>query len=386
VAEHCLRGIDTDPSAIAAASILIDHWADPLQPLGGAARLLVADGLEFPLDWLPGSSVDVIVGNPPFQNAVEREGDEAIRWAKLRRSDPVFADLGGTADLAYYFVARAHEITAADGAIGLVLPRAFLSTPSCEALRERLLAERPPAMILAPSDPYLFPGANIFVCAMVLTRGETCLAGTDRLEPVAIRTSNWGRDIAGPEGLSRTGKTLADEFDLSASLTTGMAYDLLPFIEESPLDEGEVFPRDRPLRLVTTGLIEPGRCEWGCRPCRYLKRIFQRPIVRPQRNALPATLRVRLERMSRPKVMVAGLSLRIEAIVDAEAEYLGAVSTYAIFDRKDNVDRLTRLCDYLNSDRVSDRLRAELGATALGGGRITVTKSFLARLPIDSSL
>jgi hypothetical protein len=86
--------------------------------------------------------------------------------------------------------------------------------------------------------------------------------------------------------------------------------------------------------------------------------------------------------MRRPKVLVAGLSTQVEAFLDANGTHLGAVSTYSILHPEDDAKALRDLCDRLNSDAAAERLRQELGATALGGGRITLTKRFLKELPV----
>jgi hypothetical protein len=166
-----------------------------------------------------------------------------------------------------------------------------------------------------------------------------------------------------------------------ASMTTGIAYDLVGYLREASESEIKTPREGGPMRLVTTGLIEPGQCDWGRRKCRYLKKDYLHPVIDLTGEPLPAYLRDRLRKVARPKVLVAGLSLRVEAFFDEAGIHAGAVSTYSIFDRQDNVDRLRELSDYLNSPEVSRRLALELGATALGGGRITLTKSFLQGLP-----
>ncbi len=381
IAGRCLFGIDIDPSAIGAAQLMLDHWVHPEDPMEDPHHLLVADALELGERTWSDQSFDIVIGNPPFANAIEKEVDGAIQSAKRSRSDS-FADLGGTADLAYYFLARSHELARSDGAVGFVLPRAFLATRSSLPLRQRLRQERPPAMIFAPSDPFLFPGANIFVCAVVLRQTKVCLAGMDRLEPISIASDNWWSELVGSSvPIDASTPRVADHFEIFASMTTGMAYDLLPFLREATSREISHPPPNGPMRLLTTGLIEPNQCDWGKKRCRYLKQTFDHPVIDVREsNALPY-LRARLKRVARPKVIVAGLSLRVEAFLDEQGTDAGAVSTYTIVDRDDNIDRLRRLTDYLNSDDATQRLRSELGATALGGGRITLTKSFLAHLP-----
>jgi hypothetical protein len=381
IAQYCLFGIDIDPSATRAAQLLLDHWVHPDDPKEDLHHLVVADGLQPDDRSFASQTFDIVIGNPPFANAIEKEVDGAIQAAKRSRTGS-FADLGGTADLAYYFLARAHEITRPDGAVGFVLPRAFLSTRSSLPLRQRLRRERPPALIFAPSDPFLFPGANIFVCAIVLRQTKTCLAGVDRLESITIHSDNWWSDLAGSAvSIDTSTRRVADYFEVFGSMTTGMAYDLLPFVREATLDEVNQPKTNGPMRLVTTGLIEPNQCDWGTKRCRYLKQTFNRPVIDISESNAPPYLGTRLKRVARPKVIVAGLSLRLETFLDEAGIYAGAVSTYTIVDRDDNIEQLRRLADYLNSDDATQRMKAELGATALGGGRITLTKAFLAGLP-----
>ncbi len=98
---------------------------------------------------------------------------------------------------------------------------------------------------------------------------------------------------------------------------------------------------------------------------------------------MPTELLARLEKIRRPKILVAGLSNRVEAIIDRDGNLVGAVSTFTILHPQDNLDVLTHLCHYLNEPFASHRLQAELGANAMSGGRITLSKLFLAKLPYD---
>ena len=86
---------------------------------------------------------------------------------------------------------------------------------------------------------------------------------------------------------------MEDRFEIWGSMTTGMAYDLTPFVRE----EKDVKSRPRLkrplLRLITTGLLDPGICHWGERVCRYLKHRFDRPVI-DEREDLIDTLRTRL--------------------------------------------------------------------------------------------
>jgi hypothetical protein len=88
----------------------------------------------------------------------------------------------------------------------------------------------------------------------------------------------------------------------------------------------------------------------------------------------------------RPKIIVAGLSSIVEAYVDSEGVDIGAVATFSIFEKSDNVELLCRLLKYLLSESVHQKLRDELGGNALGGGAVTMKKGFLSDLDLPKTI
>lgn len=390
----CVYGVDSDPLAVALARLALWLLADrPPGPLSRTApHLRCRDSLAVavdggtasrpePMQWeqefpevFKNGGFDVVVGNPPFANAIEGGVDA---FTKEFLTDE-YRELGGTSDLAYYFLALGDRLARPDGAVGFVLPRGVLTSRATEKLRARLLEERPPALIYAPQNPYLFPGANVFVVALALRRGAKCLGGRDpdqpRLSAVTVHDVNWWAPLIDESPTPpRARKRVADRFEVFASMTTGMAYDLLAAVTDEPVKDG--------LRLVTTGLIDPGVCYWGQRVCRYLKQRFEHPSIN-HLVELPAYLASRLEKVRRPKILVAGLSTRVEAFLDEKGIYCGAISTYTIVHPNDDVLSLRQLCEHLNSKQASKLLQVQLGAHAMGGGRITLTKNFLQQLPL----
>ena len=131
---------------------------------------------------------------------------------------------------------------------------------------------------------------------------------------------------------------------------------------------------------MTTGLIDPGFCHWGQRRCRYLGRDFDFPGIANHADLTPS-LRRRLVRSRRPKILVAGLSKRIECMLDPAGQYVGAVSTYTIVHPADDVAELRRLATHLHSSEIDRQFHDELGANAVGGGDIVMRKQFLREIP-----
>lgn len=326
------------------------------------------------------SGFDVVLGNPPFVNAIEGGVSDATK--SLARF--IHPNLGGTADLGYIFLDESVLLVSPRGRIGMIQPRAVLNAAPVVQLRRTLLGRLRPNMIYAPNRADLFPGAAVFVCALVIGPEPQCRVSRD-LEPASatwhtgtIEGDNWwlsiGNIISGvTTDTSSTEAPVGSVFEVCASMTTGDAYDVKPFVVDESVGEGK--------KLITTGLIEPNESLWGKSACRYLKSDYQHPRITAS-DDLTKSLRRRLEKASRPKILVAGLSKVVECFVDAEGECIGAVSTYSIFHPQDDVAALKRLCDFLLTEGVSARFKAELGGNAMGGGNTTMKREFLEALPI----
>jgi SAM-dependent methyltransferase len=369
IVSDCVVGTDIDPNAVLIARRRLADWAGTSVDVPNVHR---TDAFEF--DWTgggPAPAIDAVLMNPPFLNAIASHLAESTKQ-KLRARFPA---VGGTADLAYYFIALAAELVAArHGRIGMVVPRAVLAAPAAAALRRELT----PEWIDLPNAATVGFDADVAVAAVVIGDGPPQTGPVDAPRPIAIPADgNWwsalddaSRSARGADaGGHAAGPILP--FELAASLIVADAYTIRPWIvDDASAGAGP--------KLVTTGLIDPDRCLWGERTCRYLRRRFGHPriAVPPDANP-PAALLRRLARAARPKVLIAGLAKRPEAWLDAEGESVGAVSTLTVTHADDDVAALRRLTDELNSDAAAGRLRARLGATALSGGNITVTKAFI---------
>jgi hypothetical protein len=344
------------------------------------------DSAKAETDWSGG--FDVVLGNPPFVNVIEG----GITAAEKKMLSALSGELGGTADLAHHFVRLSHSIAHRNGRIGLVQPKTFLNSPAAARFRERLCRERPPSLIYVPRTATFFPGASAYVCLLALGGSPECLVSDEEtLDRAAWRRgtiahANWWHSVQTILGNvepidSAAFVPLGGQFDVQASMTTGEAYAIKEILRDDRDGAGP--------KLVTTGLIDPFTCKWGRAPCRYLGSSFRWPRVSAGAKLpgdLPANLKKRLRDALRPKLLVAGLCNRIEAFLDRGGEYLGAVSTFSIFDRRDSLDSLAALADWLNSPRAASLLCADLGAASVGGGYMTIKKKSLQSLPIPIAI
>ena len=91
--------------------------------------------------------------------------------------------------------------------------------------------------------------------------------------------------------------------------------------------------------LVTTGVVDPGRCRWGEVDVRFAKRRFRRPVV--DRAALAATgtrAAAWAASTARPKVVLATQTRVGEAAVDERGTWLPGTPAIAVWPDGDDVD------------------------------------------------
>jgi hypothetical protein len=337
---------------------------------------------ENQLGWCGG--FDVVLGNPPFINAVEFKAMKRIEIL-VKFLNPL---VKGSADLAFYFFEHGLNIVNQNRILGLIQPRPILNSPAALNLRKNLRLGFKPNLIYAPNKSKLFSGALVFTCILVVGNNSTCYVSRDPDPFTAcwvegiIKNSNWWfamEELITGIVLDYSGLelTIYPTFEVFGSMTTAEAYELKPFIIDEDFGSAP--------KLVTTGLIDPYQCFWGERQCRYLGVDYKFPRI-AENPDIPESLKRRLKTAQRPKILVAGLSRKIECFIDLEGSCIGAKSTFTILHPQDNLSALQKLCDYLLSPVANQIFISELGANAVGGGDIVMKKSFLQKLNIPQDV
>ena len=403
VTERCVFGVDQSPMAAALCSAALGMEKSDRETHirhGNSLLWIPSDApqsvrvklpgeafhwhLEFPRVFNSGG-FDVVLGNPPFINAIEGGVDVALKTF-LSAAMP---ELTGTADMAYRFVLLAHRIAKPTGAVGLIQPKGFLIADSASELRATLAAHRPLTLLYIPSSGNLFQNASVQVCVIALQHSGVDCSVSDTNPPAVpewrlgkVDDVNWWRASQRILGKIEPSKTverfpLDEHFELTASMTAGEAYEIKPFVVDSK--------SSRSLRLITTGLIDPGVCLWGQSSCRYLGKDYGCPTIKDV-DDIPKSVSRRLAKARRPKVLVAGLCKRLEAFFDTSGACIGAVSTLSIFHAKDDAEALARLCVWLHSDEATEQVRVQLGATSMNGGYMTLKKGVMQKLKVPNTV
>lgn len=269
---------------------------------GALVRLIQDDALAH--DW-SGEQFDIVVGNPPF---LSQMAAGTTRGGSSRHGG------GPYADAAFEFLALAVRLVNADGGhVALVLPQSILAARDGGPVRSAV-AEQADLYWSWWEPRQQHFDASVNVCAIALrrpgngtttptswTRVVTDRLGVPELDPLALRTSG----------------TLGDRADLNANFRDEY-YALVPAVG----DDATGPP------LVTSGLIDPGRCLWGTRPVRFAKQSFQHPRV--DLSKLTGRFPAWAARKLVPKVLVANQTRIIEAVADPEGAWLPGVPVTSV--------------------------------------------------------
>lgn len=365
VARDLLWGADVDPLAAAVTEAAIALWAGGVAPAPGhvvAGDTLHAGAAAWPAS--PRDGFDVVVGNPPFQGqlgrATARTGDAA---ARLR--ERYGAAVTPYVDTAALFLLLGVELCKEGGRVALIQPLSTVASRDAGGVRAALTARSRLVDLWAPAGR-LF-AASVRVCVPVLERG----AGGE---------SDWAARVATAQGvpaavLAGSG-TVADLAEVVAGFRDEY-YGLVGHVREA----GEVVEAP----LLTCGLIGLGSSAWGARPARFAKQTWLRPEV-DVASARRASLRVGgwLDRVRRPKVVVASQTRVIEAAADRGGGWVPSTPAIGVVPTDPaDVDRLTAA---LSAPPVAAWAMQRAVGTGMSPGAIRVSAGLLASVPLPRDL
>ena len=137
-------------------------------------------------------------------------------------------------------------------------------------------------------------------------------------------------------------------------------------------------------RFINTGTVDPFTSLWGIKKCRYLKDDYMNPVV--SEDDIINVNKKRLEVAERPKIIVGGMSKRIEAFLDIDGSYMPGISTFYIsIDDSKNIGNLKYLAGLLNSDLLAYWFAGTFTGLKMAGGYLRISHKELRQIPVVMS-
>ena len=246
-----------------------------------------------------------MIGNPPY---LSQMATGTTRGGASRHGG------GPYADAAAEFLALAGELVDPDGGrVALVLPQSLLASRDADGIR-RSIASRARLIWSWWSDRRVFD-AQVHVCVLAFEFG--------RPEPEE-RRSNWSHVVTSRQGVPdvpddlRVEGRLGDRARLNANFRDEY-YGMVPAVGDH-----EAGPR-----LITSGLVDPGRSWWGQRSITFAKHRYERPRV--DLDLLDDDMVRWARRRLVPKVLVANQTRIVEAVCDPHGEWLPGVPVLGVY-------------------------------------------------------
>lgn len=383
-----VHGTDIDPVAVRLArSALLDLLPSRT---GAAVRrriratlarnISVADGLDDEAE----GGFEIIVGNPPFLNQLER-GTVASRGQARAISRRTAGAVRRYADLAAAFMIVSLGRLAPGGRLAFVMPQSFLSTGDSRAARDAALALASLRAIWSANEA-LFDDASVRVCALCFERGRPRAvrrafgAAFKPLLP-SVRHPHAGSESWAPmlaEGFGAPRIEIGDGTGTIADIATATA----DFRDQYYGLSGAVIEGGNGPRLATTRHIDLGICAWGEREVRVMGDRYLRPTIDAARIKGRKGMNGWLDARLVPKVLVATQTRVIEAFVDEAGAYAPLVPLISVYP-KPGTD-LWRMAAAIASPVVAARALAMYAGSALGAGAIKLSAKQLLAMPLPT--
>lgn len=308
---------------------------------------------------------DIVIGNPPFLNQL---ASATTRGGRSRFGG------GPYADTAAEFLALAVGLAHPGGRVGLVLPQSLLTTRDAGPIRDEVIDRA--ALRSVWWSPTLMFDAHVRTCTLVFEVGgaqglveREFGAGFAPLPAMALRAS-WGALLGDqpPVDVGPTDGTVGDRAAFAVDFRD-QYYGLVGAVS----DEADGPP------LITSGLIEPGRCLWGERPARFAKQRFAAPRV-DLSHLSPRLQRWAAARLV-PKILIANQTRVIEAVVDEHGEWLPSVPVITATVAGGRIDALHEVAAVLSSPLATAWVVEHAAGSGLSAHSVRLTPRLLASIP-----
>ncbi len=333
---------------------------------------------------------DVIIGNPPY---IDSEQMTKVMPEDREYISNNFKTAKGNWDIFCAFIERAIELTRHGGYQSFIVPNKLISANYALATR-RILSEQGSIISLRDySKIKVFP-ISVYPVVYVARRQEP--DNTVLLEFVSPSENNLkinGRalqyqafsnkgDWQVQKSVENSGlmqkissakdTSLLDNFgSVLGAATVSEAYQLKDYIKDKQYGS---------FKVVNSGTIDRYTPLWGLKKMRYLGLSLLNPTVK--KSDLEQISKNRYDQANKTKIIIANMTIRLEAMIDEKGEFLPGKSTSIIIPHADPF----LLLGIINSRVLNYYFVNKFEANHLQGGAIRVGPPELKKLPIPNKV
>lgn len=331
---------------------------------------------------------NVVLGNPPYVDSEWMTQTAPIERAYCARR---YKAASGNWDLFCAFIDRAAELTAAGGYHSLIVPNKLASATYAAMAREVLAEDNQVISLRDYSEVKVFP-VSVYPIIYVARKGAAPPKARVLVETMAQDASSAriaARHVLPYQKYFGTGLPW-QLFGKANRLSFVEQLAGLPKLSNPAISEvwgaatvaeayrfqSVVRDAGQGAKLVNSGTIDRYTFLWGIKECRYLGARYLTPTI-PMRD-IAAVSSTRARQTQSPKIVIAGMTLRLECALDSTGSVVAGKSTTIVLPRVDP----HYLLAILNSKLVEQWYEAVFGGNKLAGGYLRVGPPQISEIPI----
>lgn len=328
---------------------------------------------------------DIVIGNPPY---VDSETMTKTMPSLRELYSKVYNCAQGNWDLFIVFIEKGINLLKEGGIFSNIIPNKLIAAKYAVSLRQ-LIASRSLIEIRDYSRIDVFENAAVYPITITLRNSKI---ETDSIFSV-MSTKNEVKQSNLTSSLSLQDLDYWDVFfsdttvfcimkkinsckplkeysvEVLGAATVADAYEIKKIVLENNGMTG--------FKLVNSGTIDPYMPLWGIKACRYIKGSYVEPVVSGEE--LLNYSNVRYSQSCSPKIIVASMTTRYEAMFDIDGEFIAGKSTTILLGDPNILKSLTAI---INSKLASFWLNVQFNSLKMSGGAINVGRNELLLLPV----
>ena len=334
---------------------------------------------------------DVIIGNPPYIDSEEMvKKDKNFR---LYCSD-IYESAAGNWDIFCIFLQRGLDLIKNGGYLGMIIPNKLLSADYAFKIREIIkrysivsindysnisvfsASVYPIVILIKKQKPEL--DHQILINLFEENDGLVKLDKQNKINQSILDSYknswspifNYSKNTNFVNEISLKSKPLKEFCDIHGAATVAEAYKLKEILKN--LDKEKSY-----FKFINTGTIDRYVQLWDKGKTQYIKSSYLKPIV--IKDSLKEFFSNRYNDSVKEKIIVAGMTKKIESFLDNKGEFLAGKSTTIIETKKIN---LKFIIGILNSKLLTFIYKNIFKSLSLAGGFLRIGTPQIKELPI----
>jgi len=332
---------------------------------------------------------DVVIANPPYVDS-----ETMTRTDKSSRAiySSLYKSAKGNWDLFIIFIEKGTQLLKTKGIITYIVPNKLIAAKYAETLRHVLKANireiRDFSKVNVFKEVDVYP--IIFIAQNKVDKNPIIMASMSSVNIIANKNSipahifcqdtDWARYFSPREVLYLILKiselpSLREYYGkVYSAATVSEAYEIKKRIKEHDSRIKVPFKK-----IVNTGTIDRYLILWGKQKMHYIKSSYLKPIIL-DKDLIFINER-RYKQASSEKIIIAGMTKKLECVYDRGEFLAGKSTTIILSDYRSNLS-LKVILSLLNSTLVSFWFRYFFRSLSLAGGYIRISHREISQIPV----